>query len=51
MHRVSIKILEIHLLLVFLAEIDTYRGSDSAAVRINFTRVPLVTLKQINTLY
>ena len=35
-HYVSIKILEIPLLLVFLGEIDTCRGSDSAAIRINF---------------
>ena len=35
-HYVSIKILEIPLLLVFLGEVDTYRGSDSAAIRINF---------------
>ena len=34
------KILEIPLLLVYLGEVDTYRGSDSAAIRINFTRVP-----------
>ena len=35
MHYVSIKILEIPLLLVLLGEVDTYRGSDSAAKRIN----------------
>ena len=39
-HYVSIKILEIPLLLVFLGEIDTYRGSDSAAIRINFYKGP-----------
>ena len=55
-HDVSIKILEIPLLLVFLGEVDTYRGSDSAAIRINFYKGPtLVTLKKIkfsrNTLY
>ena len=48
--------LEIPLLLVFLEEVDTYRGSDSAAIRINFYKgSPLVTLKKIkfyrNTLY
>ena len=56
MHDVSIKILEIPLLLVFLGEVDTYRGSDNAALRINFYKgPPLVTLKKIkfsrNTLY
>ena len=40
MHYVSIKILEIPLLLVFLGEVDTYRGSDSAAVRIKFYKGP-----------
>ena len=35
-HYVSIKILEIPHLLVFFGEVDTYRGSDSAAIRINF---------------
>ena len=40
MHYVSIKILEIALLLVFLGEIDTYRGSDSAALPINFYKGP-----------
>ena len=39
-HDVSIKILEIPLLLVFLGEVDTYRGSDSAAIRINFYKGP-----------
>ena len=39
-HYVSIKILEIPLLLVFLGEVDTYRGSDSAAIRINFYKGP-----------
>ena len=39
-HDVSIKILEIPLLLVFLGEVDTYRGSDSAAIRINFYNCP-----------
>ena len=39
-HVVSIKILEIPLLLVFLGEVDTYRGSDSAAIRINFYKGP-----------
>ena len=47
-HYVSIKILEIPLLLVFLGEIDTYRGSDSAAICNNFYKgPPLVTLKRI----
>ena len=35
-HYVSIKILKIPHLLVFFGEVDTYRGSDSAAIRINF---------------
>ena len=39
-HYVSIKILEIPLLLVFLGEVDTYHGSDSAAIRINFYKGP-----------
>ena len=39
-HDVSIKILEIPLLLLFLGEIDTYRVSDSAAIRINFYKGP-----------
>ena len=39
-HDVSIKILEIPLLLLFLGEVDTYRGSDSAAIRINFYKGP-----------
>ena len=39
-HYVSIKILETPLLLVFLGEVDTYRGSDSAALRINFYKGP-----------
>ena len=39
-HYVSINILEIPLLLVFLGEVDTYRGSDSAAIRINFYKGP-----------
>ena len=39
-HYVSIKILEIPLLFVFLGEVDTYRGSDSAAIRINFYKGP-----------
>ena len=56
MHYVSIKILEIPLLLVLLGEVDTYRGSDSATIRIKFYKgPPLVTLKKIkfskNTLY
>ena len=37
---VSIKILEIPLLLVFLGEVDTYRCSDSAAIRIKFYKGP-----------
>ena len=41
-HYVSIKILEIPLLLVFLGEVDTYRGSDSAAIRIKFYKGPPV---------
>ena len=46
-HCVSIKILEIPLLLVFLGEVDTYRGSDSAAIRINFYKgPPTVTLRK-----
>ena len=40
MHNVSINILEIPLLLAFLGEVDTYRGSDSAAKRINFYKGP-----------
>ena len=40
MHYVSITILEIPLLLVFLGEVDTYRGSDSAAIRISFYKGP-----------
>ena len=40
MHYVSIKILEIPLLLVFLGEVDTYRGSNSAAIRIKFCNDP-----------
>ena len=40
MRYVPIKILEIPLLLVFLGEVDTYRGSDSAAIRINFCKGP-----------
>ena len=39
-HDVSIKILEIPLLLGFLGEVDTYRGSDSAAIRIKFYKGP-----------
>ena len=39
-HYVSIKILEIPLLLVFLGEFDTYRGRDSATIRINFYKGP-----------
>ena len=39
-HYVSIKILETPLLLGFLGEVDTYRGSDSAAIRINFYKGP-----------
>ena len=39
-HYVSIKILEIPHLLVFFGEVDTYRGSDSAAIRINFYKGP-----------
>ena len=39
-HYASIKILEIPLLLMFLGEVDTYRGSDSAAIRINFYKGP-----------
>ena len=39
-HEVSIQILEIPFLLVFLGEVDTYRGRDSAAIRINFYRGP-----------
>ena len=39
-HDVSIKILEVSLVLVFLGEVDTYRGSDSAAIRINFYKGP-----------
>ena len=57
-HYVSIKILEIPLLFVFLGEVDTYRGSDSAAIRRPYQFLqgsPLVTLKKIkisrNTLY
>ena len=34
------KFKEIPLLLVFLGEVDTYRGSDSAAIRINFYKGP-----------
>ena len=34
-HDVSIKNLEIPFLLVFLGEVDTYCGSNSAAIRIN----------------
>ena len=34
------KILEIPLPLVFLGEVDTYRGSDSAAIRIKFYKGP-----------
>ena len=40
MHYVSIKILETPLLLVFLGEVDTYRGSESAAIRIKFNKGP-----------
>ena len=40
MHYVPIEILEIPLLLVFLKEIDTYRGSDSASIRIDFYKGP-----------
>ena len=39
-HYVSIKILEIPLLLVFLGEIDKYRCSDNAAICINFYKGP-----------
>ena len=39
-HYVSMKILEIPLLLVFLGEVDTYRGSASAAIRIKFNKGP-----------
>ena len=39
-HYVFIKILEIPLLLVYLGEVDTYRGSDSAAKRIKFYKGP-----------
>ena len=40
-HYVSIKILEIHLLLVFLGEVDTYFSNDSAPQNVSiFTRVP-----------
>ena len=39
-HYVCIKILEKALLLIFLGEVDTYRGSDSAAIRINFYKGP-----------
>ena len=55
MHYVSIKILEIPLLLVFLGEVDTYRGSDSAAKRINFYKGPPCNIEKkynfLETLY
>ena len=36
---------------MFLGEVDTYRGSDSAAIRINFYKgPPLVTLRKKNFL-
>ena len=46
-HYISIKILEIPLLLVFLGEVDTYRGNDSAACVSNFTRVPPCYIEKI----
>ena len=54
MHYVSIKVLEIPLLLVFLGEVDTYRGSDSAAIRIKFYKgsTPCnIEKKLLETLY
>ena len=55
-HYVSIKILEIPLLLlVFLGEVDTYRGSDSTAIRMKFYKGPPCNIEKIkfsrNTLY
>ena len=53
-YYVSIKILEIPLGFVFLEEVDTYRGSDSAAIRVNSYKGPLCSIEKKfsrNTLY
>ena len=48
MHYVSIKILEIPLLLVFLGEVDTYRGSASAAICIKLYKGPPCNIEKNN---
>ena len=46
---VSVEILEIPSLSVFLGEVDTYRGSDSAAIRVNFYKGPPCNIEKNKT--